>query len=205
MKLTRKKKALYKKLSSAFRYAACNYALFSSSVWVHIDLLANEDKIFICTPEGLVVAYCSPRAFSSFVSFIFYHSYSPSRFSLTHPYSLSPTADQANLSKLPAAPTLPPILSRRTCMGDPDVDHGFVFDDQGRTDILASPFFDVHFGNDETTDDYVDRILYQLTLSLEEHIPPGRWYIVNNPSNSPNSTTSPATTILRAACLLVAH
>ncbi|KAL0920381.1 hypothetical protein M5K25_009512 [Dendrobium thyrsiflorum] len=120
----------------------------------------------------------------------FYHPYSPSLFSLTRLYSLFPTADQANLSKPPAAPTLPPILSRRTCMGDPDVDHGFVFDDQGRTDILASPFFDVHFGNDETADDYVDGILYQLTLSLEEHIPLGRWYIVNNPSSSPNSTLS---------------
>ncbi|KAL0918478.1 hypothetical protein M5K25_010487 [Dendrobium thyrsiflorum] len=89
-------------------------------------------------------------------------------------------------------------------MGDPDVDHGFVFDDQGRTDIFASPFFDVNFGNDETADDYVDRILYQLTLSLEEHIPPGRWYIDNNPSSSPNSTTFSATTTLRAACLLMA-
>ncbi|KAL0924631.1 hypothetical protein M5K25_005478 [Dendrobium thyrsiflorum] len=127
-----------------------------------------------------------------------------SLFSLSRPYSLSPTADQANLSKSPAAPTLLPILSRRPCMGDPDVDHGSVFDDQGRMDILASPFFDVHFDNDETSDDYVDRILYQLTLSLEEHIPPGRWYIVNNPSSSPNSTTSPATITLRAACLLVA-
>ncbi|KAL0904028.1 hypothetical protein M5K25_026098 [Dendrobium thyrsiflorum] len=57
-------------------------------------------------------------------------------------------------------------------MGDPDVDHGFVFDDQGRTDVLASPFFDVHFGNDESTDDYVDRILYQLTLTIEAQIPP---------------------------------
>ncbi|KAL0913951.1 hypothetical protein M5K25_017446 [Dendrobium thyrsiflorum] len=89
-------------------------------------------------------------------------------------------------------------------MEDPDVDHGFVFDDQGRTDILSSPFFDVHFGDDETSDDYVDRILYQLTLAIEDQIPPGRWYIVNTPPNSLNSTTSPATTTLRAICLLVA-
>ncbi|KAL0916618.1 hypothetical protein M5K25_014145 [Dendrobium thyrsiflorum] len=89
-------------------------------------------------------------------------------------------------------------------MGDPDIDHGFVFDDQGRTDILASPFFDLHFGNDEMADDYVDRILYQLTLSIEELILPGRWYIVNNPSSSPNLAISPATTTLRTACLLMA-
>ncbi|KAL0914066.1 hypothetical protein M5K25_017571 [Dendrobium thyrsiflorum] len=90
------------------------------------------------------------------------------------------------------------------CMGDPDVDHRFVFDDHGRTDILASPFFDVHFGNDETADDYVDRILYRLTLAIEAQIPPGRWYIVNNPPSSSNSATSPATTTQRVACLLVA-
>ncbi|KAL0914669.1 hypothetical protein M5K25_015037 [Dendrobium thyrsiflorum] len=83
------------------------------------------------------------------------------------------------------------------------------FDDQGRTDILDSPFFDVHFGADETVDDYVDRILYQLTLSIEQHIPPGRWYIVNRPPTSPNSATSLATTtrgflLLSVALLVVA-
>ncbi|KAL0905429.1 hypothetical protein M5K25_023849 [Dendrobium thyrsiflorum] len=93
-----------------------------------------------------------------------------------------------------ATPHHSPSSPRQACMGDPDVDHRFVFDDQGRTDILASPFFDMHFGNDKTADDYVDRILYQLTLSIEEHIPPSRWYIVNNPLSSPNPATSPATT-----------
>ncbi|KAL0914351.1 hypothetical protein M5K25_014694 [Dendrobium thyrsiflorum] len=88
-------------------------------------------------------------------------------------------------------------------MGDPDVDHGFVFDDQGRTDILGSPFFDMHFETDETANDYVDRILYQLTLSIEQHIPPGR-YIVNHPSTSPNLATSPVTTTLGITYLLVA-
>ncbi|KAL0919046.1 hypothetical protein M5K25_011114 [Dendrobium thyrsiflorum] len=89
-------------------------------------------------------------------------------------------------------------------MGDPDIDHGFVFDDQGRTDVLESLFFDVHFGNDEMADDYVDRILYQLTLAIEDQIPQDCWYIINAPPNSPNPTTYPATTTLRAACLLVA-
>ncbi|KAL0917798.1 hypothetical protein M5K25_012889 [Dendrobium thyrsiflorum] len=50
-------------------------------------------------------------------------------------------------------------------MGDPEIDSGFVFDDEGRTDILGSPFFDVFFGNDETADDYLDRILYRLSLA----------------------------------------
>ncbi|KAL0906506.1 hypothetical protein M5K25_025004 [Dendrobium thyrsiflorum] len=45
--------------------------------------------------------------------------------------------------------------------GSGDVDHGFLYDDQGRVDILGSPFFDIEFGNDRTADEYVDRIIYQ--------------------------------------------
>ncbi|PKU64537.1 hypothetical protein MA16_Dca022701 [Dendrobium catenatum] len=73
-------------------------------------------------------------------------------------------------------------------MADPEVDHGFVFDDQGRTDILGSPFFDVFLGNDKTVEGYIDRILYQLTLSIEEHLPPGRWIIIGHPPPPPLST-----------------
>ncbi|KAL0912112.1 hypothetical protein M5K25_018062 [Dendrobium thyrsiflorum] len=89
-------------------------------------------------------------------------------------------------------------------MGDPDVDHGFLYDDQGRMDILGSPFFDVHFGNDETANEYIDRILYQLTLSIEEHIPPGRWYLVSRPLTSSDLTTAPTTTTRGFYLLLVA-
>ncbi|KAL0918790.1 hypothetical protein M5K25_010825 [Dendrobium thyrsiflorum] len=67
-------------------------------------------------------------------------------------------------------------------MGDPDVDHGFLYDDQGRVDILGSPFFDVKFGNDRTADEYVDRIIYQLSLAIEDRIPSGRWYIISAPT-----------------------
>ncbi|KAL0906933.1 hypothetical protein M5K25_025468 [Dendrobium thyrsiflorum] len=62
----------------------------------------------------------------------------------------------------------------KSCMGDPDVDHGFLYDEQGRVDILQSPFFDVTFGNDRTADEYVNRIIYQLTLAIEDRIPQGR-------------------------------
>ncbi|KAL0912121.1 hypothetical protein M5K25_018072 [Dendrobium thyrsiflorum] len=110
----------------------------------------------------------------------------------------------------PATPPLLPVLPfhlsspGKLCMGDPDIDHGFIFDDQGRVDILCSPFFDVTFGNDRTADEYVDRIIYQLALVIEDQIPPGRWYIVNTPPTSPDSTTSPAAIALRVTCLLVA-
>ncbi|KAL0928237.1 hypothetical protein M5K25_000109 [Dendrobium thyrsiflorum] len=59
-------------------------------------------------------------------------------------------------------------------MGDPNVDHGFYYDDQGRVDVLHSPFFDVAFGNDTTADEYVERILYQLTLAIEDQLPASR-------------------------------
>ncbi|KAL0925419.1 hypothetical protein M5K25_003745 [Dendrobium thyrsiflorum] len=89
-------------------------------------------------------------------------------------------------------------------MGDPDVDHGFLYDDQGRTDILRSPFFDMHFGNDDTADEYIDRILYQLTLSIEEHIPAGRWYLISHPPTSSDLATAPTTTARSVYLLLVA-
>ncbi|KAL0920053.1 hypothetical protein M5K25_009160 [Dendrobium thyrsiflorum] len=92
-------------------------------------------------------------------------------------------------------------------MGDPEIDSGFFFDEEGRTDIFNSPFFDVFFGFEETADDYLDQILYQLSLSLEEHIRPGRWVINNRPPPPPPPpppASSPADTILCATCLTVA-
>ncbi|KAL0903630.1 hypothetical protein M5K25_012185 [Dendrobium thyrsiflorum] len=89
-------------------------------------------------------------------------------------------------------------------MGDPELDSGFVYDEEGRTDVLNSPFFNVFFGSDETADDYLDRILYQLSLSLEEHIRPGRWILTGQPLPPPPPTTSPAARIFGITCLLVA-
>ncbi|KAL0909597.1 hypothetical protein M5K25_020481 [Dendrobium thyrsiflorum] len=114
----------------------------------------------------------------------------PSSFSL--PFRPNPTS----LSKPPPLSSLSLNLQpRQVCMADPDIDHGFVYDDQGMTNILGSPFFDVHFGTDETVDGYIDRILYQLSLSIEEHISPGHWYVVNHPPTPPNLALAPTTTI----------
>ncbi|KAL0922105.1 hypothetical protein M5K25_006067 [Dendrobium thyrsiflorum] len=66
-------------------------------------------------------------------------------------------------------------------MADPEIDQGFVEDAQGQTDILRSPFFDIRWGYDQSVEDYIDRILYQLTLSIKEHIRPDRWQIVGRP------------------------
>ncbi|KAL0919222.1 hypothetical protein M5K25_011304 [Dendrobium thyrsiflorum] len=89
-------------------------------------------------------------------------------------------------------------------MGVPNVDHGFLFDDQGRVDILGSPFFDVTFENDNTVDEYADRIIYQLTLAIEEQIPAGRWYLVSCHPTSSDLATSPATSTQGLLLLLVA-
>ncbi|KAL0905643.1 hypothetical protein M5K25_024079 [Dendrobium thyrsiflorum] len=95
-------------------------------------------------------------------------------------------------------------LVNKYCMGDPDVDHGFYYDEQGRVDILNSSFFDVSFGNDPTAEDYVERITYQLTLAIEEQIPTGRWCLVSRRPTSPASTSSPATLAQGVLLLLVA-
>ncbi|KAL0907256.1 hypothetical protein M5K25_025814 [Dendrobium thyrsiflorum] len=96
--------------------------------------------------------------------------------------------------------TFPP----QECMVDHDVDHGFVFDQQGRTDILRSPFFDDYFSQDDVTaDDYLDRILYQLTLAVEERIRPSRWVIIGRRPPPPSPTTFPSTTFLGLPFLVV--
>ncbi|KAL0915445.1 hypothetical protein M5K25_015863 [Dendrobium thyrsiflorum] len=77
-------------------------------------------------------------------------------------------------------------------MGDPNNDHDFLYNEQGRVDILNSPFFDVAFGNDRNADEYVDRITYQLTLAIEDQLPQGPWCIIGRPSRSPNLAPNPA-------------
>ncbi|KAL0922163.1 hypothetical protein M5K25_006128 [Dendrobium thyrsiflorum] len=88
-------------------------------------------------------------------------------------------------------------------MGDPYLDAGFEHDEEGRTDILNSPFFDVSFGADPTADEYLDRILYRLTLALEEHIIPGDWIIIGRPPPHPTPAIFPTPRIQRASVLVV--
>ncbi|KAL0908171.1 hypothetical protein M5K25_022645 [Dendrobium thyrsiflorum] len=90
-------------------------------------------------------------------------------------------------------------------MADPEVDHGFVEDSQGRTDILRSPFFNLRLDHDQSMEDYVDRILYQLTLSIEEHIRLGCWQIVGRPPTPPMPATSPTTKIFGSFFLESLH
>ncbi|KAL0910863.1 hypothetical protein M5K25_018959 [Dendrobium thyrsiflorum] len=89
-------------------------------------------------------------------------------------------------------------------MGDPDVDHGFYYDGQGRVDVLHSSFFDVAFGNDATANEYVEMILYQLTLAIEDQLPMSRWCLVSRRPSPPNPATSPVTSSRGIPLLLVA-
>ncbi|KAL0916293.1 hypothetical protein M5K25_013791 [Dendrobium thyrsiflorum] len=99
-----------------------------------------------------------------------------------------------------------------------DLDHGFIYDDEGRVDVIRSPFFDVQFSEEDVTvEDYIDRIQYQLSLAIEERIPvgpwmisfavkehihPERWEIISRHPPPPTPATFPSTGILRAFLLV---
>ncbi|KAL0921880.1 hypothetical protein M5K25_008994 [Dendrobium thyrsiflorum] len=75
---------------------------------------------------------------------------------------------------------------------------------EGRTDILRSPFFDVYFSQDDVTaDDYLDRILYQLTLSIEEHIRSSQWVILRRRPPPPTTVTFSPTKVFGLLFLVV--
>ncbi|KAL0903768.1 hypothetical protein M5K25_028171 [Dendrobium thyrsiflorum] len=82
-------------------------------------------------------------------------------------------------------------------MAEPKIDHGFVYNNQGEVDILSSPFFDPNWEHDDSVEDCVDRILYQLTKTIEEQRPKEHWFIVGRPLNSPLPATSSANKVLR--------
>ncbi|PKU67282.1 hypothetical protein MA16_Dca021234 [Dendrobium catenatum] len=89
-------------------------------------------------------------------------------------------------------------------MADLEADHGFLYDDQGRTNILESPFFDVNLDVDASVEDYLNHILFTLVPSIKEHIPTGRWILTSQLVDSPSPATSPTNYTLGITCLLVA-
>ncbi|KAL0915372.1 hypothetical protein M5K25_015784 [Dendrobium thyrsiflorum] len=90
-----------------------------------------------------------------------------------------------------------------SCMVDPNVDHGFMEDSQGRTNILRSPFFDLNLNVDDSVEDYVDRIIFTLTQVVEEHLPTGPWLIMGRPPIPQSPATFPTTKILGSFFLVV--
>ncbi|KAL0916310.1 hypothetical protein M5K25_013811 [Dendrobium thyrsiflorum] len=73
-------------------------------------------------------------------------------------------------------------------MADPDLDHGFLFDSQGRVDVLRSPFFDINLEIDNTVEEYLEKIFFSLTTAINEYYNHVQWQILHRPPN----TSSPA-------------
>ncbi|KAL0904685.1 hypothetical protein M5K25_026819 [Dendrobium thyrsiflorum] len=61
-------------------------------------------------------------------------------------------------------PVIPPW------MADPELDSGFVYNEQGFVDILRSPFFNVNLEVENTIEEYVEHIIFTISDSIEEQI-----------------------------------
>ncbi|KAL0927783.1 hypothetical protein M5K25_001993 [Dendrobium thyrsiflorum] len=79
-------------------------------------------------------------------------------------------------------------------MADPEVDHGFIYNDKGQVDILKSPFFDFTPEIDQSVEEYVDRIIFQLAATIEEQISCVQWMIVSNAKKSTDDENHPMLT-----------
>ncbi|KAH0471037.1 hypothetical protein IEQ34_000760 [Dendrobium chrysotoxum] len=90
-------------------------------------------------------------------------------------------------------------------MADPEIDHGFAYNNQGEVDILLSTFFDSNWEHDDSVEDYVDRILFQLTETIDEQRPKEHWLIVGRTPSSTSPATSSADKALRVTCLVGGH
>ncbi|KAL0909499.1 hypothetical protein M5K25_020373 [Dendrobium thyrsiflorum] len=53
-------------------------------------------------------------------------------------------------------------------MADPEVDHEFVYNEEGFIDLLRSPFFDFNPEVDDFVEEYVERILFTLADFIKE-------------------------------------
>ncbi|PKU67200.1 hypothetical protein MA16_Dca013624 [Dendrobium catenatum] len=62
-------------------------------------------------------------------------------------------------------------------MADPDLDSGFVYNEQGHIDILRSTFFDVNPEIDNSTEEYLDHIIFTLSKTMEEQLANVHWPI----------------------------
>ncbi|KAL0911112.1 hypothetical protein M5K25_019225 [Dendrobium thyrsiflorum] len=63
-------------------------------------------------------------------------------------------------------------------------DHGFIYNDQGQVNIIKSPFFNFTPGVDQSVEEYVDRIIYQLAATIDEQISSVQWLVGGNAKKS---------------------
>ncbi|KAL0918683.1 hypothetical protein M5K25_010706 [Dendrobium thyrsiflorum] len=77
---------------------------------------------------------------------------------------------------------------------DPANDHGFIYDDLGKVDIIKSPFFDFSPGVDQSVEEYVERIIFQLAATIDEQISSVQWLVGGNTQKSTNVKNLPMQT-----------
>ncbi|KAH0462248.1 hypothetical protein IEQ34_009823 [Dendrobium chrysotoxum] len=82
------------------------------------------------------------------------------------------------------------VATRISCMVDPELDHGFVYDIQGWAIINQSPFFDIDFVDDQSVED-IDQILFILTTAIDEQQATGQWYLLQHPPTPPTPVDFP--------------
>ncbi|PKU68100.1 hypothetical protein MA16_Dca027757 [Dendrobium catenatum] len=87
-------------------------------------------------------------------------------------------------------------------MADPEVDHGFAYNDRGEIDIHLSPFYDPNWEYDETVERYVKRILYCLAKMIDLQKTKTPWLLVGRTTPS-SVATSPSTKTFGAIFLVV--
>ncbi|PKU77344.1 hypothetical protein MA16_Dca026288 [Dendrobium catenatum] len=98
----------------------------------------------------------------------------------------SPTLVDPPSSPPLAAPSLGVLSSSCLwCMIDPEVDHGFAYNERGEIDILISPFYEPDWEYDETVERYVKRILYCLVETIDLQKPKTPWLLVGRYTPSP--------------------
>ncbi|KAL0918174.1 hypothetical protein M5K25_010168 [Dendrobium thyrsiflorum] len=66
---------------------------------------------------------------------------------------------------------------RVLCMADPERDSEFVYNEQCFVDILRLPFFDVNPEVDNSVEEYLERIIFTLSNSIEEQLSTVQWQI----------------------------
>ncbi|KAI0524055.1 hypothetical protein KFK09_003419 [Dendrobium nobile] len=76
-------------------------------------------------------------------------------------------------------------------MADPEVDHGFAYNDRGEIDILLSPFYEPNWEYDETAERFVKRILFCLAHTIDLQKPKMPWLLVGRYTPAPFAASSP--------------
>ncbi|PKU87834.1 hypothetical protein MA16_Dca021180 [Dendrobium catenatum] len=66
-------------------------------------------------------------------------------------------------------------------MADPNLDFGFIYNEQGNVNILPSTFFDVNPEIDNSAKEYLDRIIFTLSEAIEEQLANVKWQITFAP------------------------